>query len=81
MWAAAEGRSRKRPFASHLPGFDEDGADDAAMSATEDARSPAPQRRRSSRGTYLFFYMPENMMNSNVSDSATLGINSSTVGT
>ena len=51
---SAEGRGRKRPFASHLPSFDEDCTDDAAASAIEDARSPATQRRRSSRGTSPF---------------------------
>ncbi len=49
----AEGRGRKRPFASHLPSFDEQCAEEVAVSATDDTRSPAAQRRRSARGGSL----------------------------
>lgn len=48
----AEGRGRKRPFASHLPSMDEECVEEAAASAIDDTRSPAPQRRRSARGGF-----------------------------
>ena len=50
MLIVAEGRGRKRPFASHLPSFDEDVSEAVSSADGGDVSSPAHQRRRSSAG-------------------------------